>query len=573
MTLKPKKITLVLGLLALAFLVIGGRLVQIGLNHQANSQDLIAYSSQQQGGSSITKARRGTIYDHEGQPIAMDATSYSLLAILKHTDENLVVKDYDLTANTLAPHLGMTVDQVLEILRNPDVSQTEFGTAGRNLSQETKDQIEAANLPGIIFTQQSVRQYINDVFASHLIGYAVFLENQAEDKADELIGQAPILKGQIGIEAAYNPILSGQINYQNQISQGQSQDFLSGTDLYLTLDARIQNTLEDTMTQVQNQYQPLEMGAYLVEIPSGKLLAASQRPSFNLNTRDGIDKEWRDYLLEEDFEPGSTIKILTLATAYDQEVYTPGETFQSGSVEIFDTTIKDHNLVGWGQISFEEGLIRSSNTAMVHLVDRIGVDNWIERLQAFGFGKTTNFGLANEIQGSLTFDNPVSKYMSAFGHAFAATPIQLMQAYAAIANQGQMLKVQVIQGQGSKADQYQAQNLGQIVTPQAAEYVLNLMVDTVALDYGTAKPFASDLVTVAAKTGTAEIANPQGTGYLTGPNDYLHSVVAFFPAENPRYMAYIFMQQPTTTNGMLGSQLLAQIFHPLLESILVDPTN
>lgn len=556
------------GLLAFAFMVIGYRIIQIGHLHQVNQEDLIAYRTANQERSSITQARRGTIYDNNGQPIAMDATSYSLLAVMRHSEDALIIKDYDLTAKTLAPYLNMTVDQVLEILRNPDVNQTEFGTSGRNLSQKTKDAIEAANLPGIYFTQESVRQYVNDVFASHLIGYAIPMEENIAEE-NQLNIDAPILSGQIGIEAAYNNILSGKENYVSQVQIGNTQNYLSGDDIYLTIDSRIQNTLEDIMTKTQATYQPVEMGAYVVELPTGKMIAASQRPTFNLNNREGIEAEWRDYLTEEDFEPGSTIKILTMATAYDKKVFTPGETYQSGSVEIYDTVIRDHNIDGWGTITFDEGLARSSNTAMVHLVDRMGTDNWVESLKTFGFGVSTNFGLPGEIAGTLNFDNPVSKYMSGFGQAFAATPLQLLQAYSAIANDGKMIKVQVIEGIGTEDSTYEVQELGQIVSPEAANYVKNLMVDTVTADYGTAKSFQTQTTSVAAKTGTAQIANEDGTGYLSGPNDYLHSVVAFFPAEDPKYMVYLFMQQPSVTNGLIGSQILAQMFHPLVDTLLI----
>ena len=133
-----------------------------------------------------------------------------------------------------------------------------------------------------------------------------------------------------------------------------------------------------------------------------------------------------------------------------------------------------------------------------------------------------------------------------------------------------MVKVQYIEGIGEKNNQYKVQELGQPISKEAAGHVLGLMVDTVEKDYGTAKPFKSDIVKVAAKTGTAEIANEDGTGYLTGPNDYTDSVVAFFPADDPKYMMYLYMKQPTDKKGLIGSQILAQTFHPFIESIYIN---
>lgn len=541
------------------------RIVQLTVLKSVNGVDLVSYTEIANERSSITQARRGTIFDSKDQPIAMDTTSYSLFAILRNEDEEVVVKDYDLTAKVLSEYIDLSRDEILELLRNPDANQIEFGDAGRSLSKEAKEKIEEAKLPGLYFASETTRQYINDFFASHLIGYAMPLAAGEDD-----FGQAEILKGQLGIEFSYDEQLSGAKDYQEQWDAANNLNYLSGDDIYLTIDSRLQNHLEDLLDTAVTTYQPKEMGAYLVEVKTGKLIAAAQRPSFNLNTREGIDKEWRNFLTEDAYEPGSTIKILTMSVAYDQKLYKPDEKYHSGTIEVYDTKISDHNLVGWGDITFEEGLARSSNTAMVTLTERLGDQKWIEELSKFGFGKSTNSGLINEIAGSFSFDNPVSRYMSSFGQAFSTTPIQLLQAFTSVANHGTMVKVQYIEGIGDKKNQYKVQELGHPISKETADHVLGLMVNTVEKDYGTAKPFKSDVVNVAAKTGTAEIANEDGTGYLTGPNDYTDSVVAFFPAEDPKYMMYLYMKQPTDKKGLIGSQILAQTFHPFIESIYIN---
>ncbi|MHA3225216.1 peptidoglycan D,D-transpeptidase FtsI family protein [Globicatella sulfidifaciens] len=542
------------------------RIVQLTVLKSVNGVDLVSYTEIANERSSITQARRGTIFDSKDQPIAMDTTSYSLFAILRNADEEVIVKDYDLTAKVLSENIDLTRDQVLALLRNPDANQVEFGEAGRNLSKEEKEKIEEANLPGVYFASETTRQYINDFFASHLIGYAMpLLAGENDDLED-----AEILKGQLGIELSYDEQLSGAKDYREQWEAANNLNYLSGDDIYLTIDSRLQNQLEDLLNTAVTTYQPKEMGAYLVEVNTGKLIAAAQRPSFNLNTRKGIDKEWRNFLTEDAYEPGSTIKILTMSVAYDLHLYQPNEKYHSGTIEIFDTKINDHNLYGWGDITFEEGLARSSNTAMVTLIERLGEEKWIDELAKFGFGKSTNSGLINEIGGTFSFDNPVSRYMSSFGQAFSTTPIQLLQAFTSVANHGTMVKVQYIEGIGKKNNHYKVQELGQPISKEAADHVLDLMVDTVEKDYGTAKPFKSNIVKVAAKTGTAEIANEDGTGYLTGPNDYTDSVVAFFPADEPKYMMYLYMKQPTDKKGLIGSQILAQTFHPFIESIYIN---
>lgn len=536
------------------------RFTQISLFKTSNGQDLAAYHETGTKRSSITEARRGSIFDQQGNPIAMDTTSYSLFAVLRSDwgDTNLV-KDPDVTAKALAKHLGLDRDKILAQLTQNNVYQVEFGNAGQHLSAETKKAIEAENLPGLVFVSETTRKYVNDVYASHLIGYAT-----AAAKEEDQPLSAQVLEGKLGLEAAYNVSLSGQDSNQSSTRQ------LIGKDLHLTLDSRLQNKLEELMTQYQMTYQPEALQAYLVEAKTGKLVAASQRPSFNLNTREGIEAEWKNLMVEEAYEPGSTIKILTMSVAYDRQLYKPGELYQSGSIQVYDQVVKDYNKVGWGQISFEEGLARSSNVAMVNLVNRMGDQEWVKKLGDFGFGKGTDFGLENETTGNFQFDNPVSRIMSGFGQGFSATPIQLLQAYSSIGNQGQMLKVQVVQGLDS-AGEFQARVLGKPISKEAANHVLQLMVDTVEKPYGTAVSFRNPYVKVAAKTGTAQIADPNGSGYLTGANDYYHSVVTFFPADNPKYMLYMAMKRPQQDHGLLGSQILGKLFNDYIEYIMVKP--
>ncbi|WP_314211054.1 penicillin-binding protein 2 [uncultured Abiotrophia sp.] len=536
------------------------RFAQISLFKTSNGQDLTAYHETGTKRSSITEARRGSIFDQQGNPIAMDTTSYSLFAVLRSDwgDTNLV-KDPDVTAKTLAKHLGLDRDMILAQLTQNNVYQVEFGNAGQHLSSETKKAIESENLPGLVFVSETTRKYVNDVYASHLIGYAT-----AAAKEEDQPLSAQVLEGKLGLEAAYNVSLSGQDGNQSSTRQ------LIGKDLHLTLDSRLQNKLEELMTQYQMTYQPEALQAYLVEAKTGKLVAASQRPSFNLNTREGIEAEWKNLMVEEAYEPGSTIKILTMSVAYDRQLYKPGELYQSGSIQVYDQVVKDYNKVGWGQISFEEGLARSSNVAMVNLVNRMGDQEWVKKLGDFGFGKGTDFGLENETTGNFQFDNPVSRIMSGFGQGFSATPIQLLQAYSSIGNQGQMLKVQVVQGLDS-AGEFQSRVLGKPISKEAANHVLQLMVDTVEKPYGTAVSFRNPYVKVAAKTGTAQIADPNGSGYLTGANDYYHSVVTFFPADNPKYMLYMAMKRPQQDHGLLGSQILGKLFNDYIEYIMVKP--
>lgn len=550
-------LTLVVGLLLII------RFGQLTINKTVNNVDLVEYGQTNENRSSITDARRGTIFDKNGQPIAMDTTSYSMYAVLNSSWDDNTVKDPDHTANILSQLIDLSHDQILDILLTPNVNQVEFGNAGRNLSPEVKAMIDKQQIPGVMFESNTVRQYVNDYFASHLIGYAT------PEFHDDF--QTNILTGQIGIEKSLNGILSGEEQYKTNIENNLTENHLAGSDIYLTLDARLQNFMEDLLGRSYERYQPEEISAYLVEVETGKLITAAQRPSFNLNTREGIEQKWTNMLVEEAFEPGSTIKILTMALSYDLNLYQLGETFMSGAIEVYDQVVRDYNLVGWGEITFDEALARSSNVAMVELVQRMGEDKWIEMLANLGFGLSTDSGLPNETIGSLQFDNPVSKIMSGFGQGFAASPIQLLQAYTSIGNEGKQMKIQYLNGIGSnESSAYKSETLGQPISAEAANHILKLMIDTVEQSYGTAQDFKNRNMRIAAKTGTAQIADPNSLGYLTGPYDYYFSVVSFFPAEDPQYMLYLSMKRPQNPQGRTGSQILAEIFQPFVENVMIN---
>ncbi len=539
------------------FLIFGLRLFQIGIVNKVNDVAIapMDYKETQLRSSNLPK-QRGSILDAEGHPIAVDATSYSIYANVNPEAEDSV-QDIDQTARVLSEVLSLSVDEVIGILKTPGASQVEFGAAGQGLSLEQKRTIEQAELPGIHFTSEPDRHYMNDYFASHLIGYTA--PEPQEDGAEESLEN----HGQIGIEYAYDDTLNDYL-----INEGES-GIASGRDIRLTLEGNLQSVLEDLIQQVYVRYAPKNISAYLVEAETGRLLSAAQRPSFNLNTLDGIENEWRNLLVENVYEPGSTIKILTTAIAYEMGIVQPTDRFLSGEIDLYGTTVRDYNLTGWGQITYDQGLIHSSNVGVARLVEMMGVEQWQEALARFGFGQTTDSGLPNENPGTIQFDNPVSAIMSGFGQGLLTSPIQLLQAYSSIGNDGRMLKIQYI-------DQIQGREkmtpvvLQDDISPEVANHILDVMVQTVKDPNGTAQDFDHEKVSIAAKTGTAQIADPNGNGYLTGPNDYYFSVVSFFPAEDPKYMLYISMQQPSTPNNRTGSQIISELFHPFVDYVLIN---
>ena len=134
-----------------------------------------------------------------------------------------------------------------------------------------------------------------------------------------------------------------------------------GQDIYLTIDKTIQNFLEDALNKAEEKYNPEKMTAIVANAKTGEILAMSQRPTFEPNTREGLSTNWLNEATEQTIEPGSTMKIFTLAAAIEEGVWDPNATYKSGSYTLFDDTIRDHNVYGWGQITYLEGFQRSSN--------------------------------------------------------------------------------------------------------------------------------------------------------------------------------------------------------------------
>lgn len=540
-------------------LIVMGRFVQLGIFKSTNGIDLTELSMSSIVGSSINDIPRGTIYDQNGVPLAIDATSYSLFAIVDNEGLSTVSRPIE-TANMLSEHLNMSAQEIYDILQTEDVVQVEFGPAGKNISRELKESIESEGFSGLGFYENQQRKYINNYFASHLIGYL------SEDEQYLYNGEAVRTRvGKSGVEAAFNDQLSGIDDFYLMQTH---EKLLRGRDVYLTLNSQLQNHLEQLLTTAYEKYEPELISGYLVELGTGKLLSAGQRPSYNLNTLEGIDQDWEGQFVSEAYEPGSTLKILTQSIAYDRNIYQPNELVMTGSIEIEDTVVKDYNLYGWGEIPFDEALARSSNVSMVELVRRMGLESWEQTLEELGFGQSTHSDLPGENTGFIDFDNPVSVYMSGFGQAISATPIQLMQAYSMIGNQGDIIKIQY--AYGSDTSDYETQKIKTMIRPESAQHILDILMDAVEQPYGTAQDFKMPNVRIAAKTGTAQIANPTGAGYLTGPNDYYFSVVSFFPAEQPEYMLYLTLKRPENNQGRMGSQILAEVFKPFVDYVLLN---
>lgn len=553
-----------------SYIVIGGHVAGTSLAEK---------TKQLYQGSEVVKAKRGTIYDRNGVALAEDASSYSIKAILSKTytsgDKKLYVeeKNFDKIAEILHKNLSIDKKDALNILEDgakKELYQVEFGSYGKNISQETKQNIEAdmkkEGVAGLYFVDHQARMYPNGVFSSHFIGYAV------PDKDENG------LVGKLGLESAYNDILSGKDgkiiyqkdNFQNPLpgKVAEEEKAVDGQDIYTTLDSRLQSYLETLMDQVNEEYQPEELTAVLMKAKTGEILAMGQRPTFNPETMEGLTGEdaiWRNFLVQDSYEPGSTMKVFTTAAAIEEGEFNENETFQSGKIQVEDATINDHDFGEKGVLTMRQALSWSSNVGMVILEQRLG-GRWYNYLQKLGFGQSTHSGLDDEVNGALPTSNIVDRAMSAYGQAVGVTNFQMMKAFTSIANNGTMIQPRyiskVVDPQTGEERTTQTEVLGQPFSKETTEKVREYMRDVVESEnYGSAYGvYSVPGYNVSAKTGTAQIASDTG-GYQTGDTAYLYSIVEMVPSEDPDYVLYLTMKHPKTYDRMA----LAKIANPLMK--------
>ncbi|MGE7997166.1 penicillin-binding protein [Lysinibacillus sp. NPDC093190] len=559
------------------FFLLFSRMFMLQATGEVEGQELAARAAAKYSKESAISASRGKIYDTNGQVIAEDTLSYRIIAIVNEkatTDEKNPrhVVDPEKTAKILAEYIPMDEEKIYKQLtrvndKGEKPYQVEFGSAGRGISHDTMSKIKAEKLPGILFINDLKRYYPNGIFASHLIGFALKEENKDGTFTT---------KGKMGLELTYNKELTGKdgkVEYETDAfhyllpnSEKMVTPAKNGDDIYLTIDKTIQSFLEEAMTSVEKEYNPESMTAIVADPKTGRILAMTQRPTFNPDTREGDNMKWLNEAIEETIEPGSTMKTFTLASAIDTGAWEPNAKYMSGQYRVLDRVIKDYNKVGWGQITYLQGFQRSSNTAMAHLLKLIGEDVFFDYLDRFGFGKKTGIDLPNEASGTLLSKYPVERVTTTFGQGSTVTPIQLIQALTAIANDGKMMQPYVIDrivdpSTGKTIQKHEPIVKGKPVSADTAKQVKEILASTLTAKDGTAKDYILEEYEVAGKTGTAQIPKPDGKYY---ENEYLYSFLGMAPVDNPQLIMYVSVKRPKLKQGELGSVPVSKIFNPVM---------
>lgn len=567
--------------MAFVFLLFVGRFLYLSISKTIAGENISERVSNLYKRDEILKSVRGAIYDNSGNVIAEDSHSFTLYAILDKSSldykgKPMYVVDKEKTAEKLSTVIPLSEKKILKYLHPKyKAYQVEFGTAGSGISLATKKKIMAMHLPGIHFDETPSRLYPNGRFASHIIGIA----QPFNDKKTHSIN----LIGTMGIEKYFNKVLSGKDGrrialvdageYQLPGGQHSYKAPINGNNIYLTIDSQLQIYLENLLDAVQNKYKPKALTAIVEDVKTGKIRAASQRPTFDPATRKGLNDNWRNILVQDSYEPGSVFKILSITAAIQEGKYNPKEYYRSGSITFNGSTIHDWNYTGWGAIPFEQAFPRSSNVGMSILVNRLGRQTWRRYLDNYHIGKKTNITLPDENSGLINIHSQIDQAVTSFGQGINVNAMQMMQVYSALANSGQMLKPQLVEkivsSSGKVIKRYKKIKVGKpVYSQETAQTTLKLMRDVVEKEYGMGMTYKIPGKSIAVKTGTAQIAGIHG-GYLKGDRNYLFSVVGLTPADNPRYCIYITMKQPQIMSDP-PETIMSLIFKPLINRVSVS---
>ncbi len=551
----------------------------LSLSKKVYGKDMDAFAETRNTVHKTIKATRGRIFDSNQNILALNVSSYTIVAHLERSkvymgDYYIKDSETDLVAEKLAPVLEVEVETLKGYFdrgKANNVYQIELGRAGKGITELKKEEIENLGITGIDFIESQKRYYPNGDFASYVIGYAKDTEVTETDESGNTSTITEII-GELGIESKYNDLLKGKdgyIEYQQdrygyKIAGTKETSVASedGYDVYLTIDANIQRFIETAIKDAQNIYDPEWLMITAMDAKTGDILGTSATPSFDPNIREIVNYE--NPLISQPFEPGSTMKTYTYMCALENNKYDGNETFLSGNYQMGEDTINDWNSgIGWGTITFDKGYEYSSNVGIVNLIERhLSRKELQECFEKYGFGKNTGIELSREQPGTLRFTYPIEVATAGFGQGITTTAIQQLQALTLISNDGKMLTPHIVSkivnpNTGEVYYERQKEESEQLVKTSTVKKMKELMYNTVhGRDSGSTGYFYDiEGFDIIGKTGTSQIFNNATGKYLTGANSYIFSFAGMYPNDNPEIIIYSAMKLPKhgTSTGLANA--------------------
>ncbi len=550
---------------------------------------------EQQTRDTPIEAERGTIYDRNGNELAVSVTCYTIWVRptdVKKTEEKdaskreaEAQKKIEKVSKTLSESLDMDYDEVKKMV----TKEQSIIKIKKGVSKTVADKIRKEKLPGVEIAEDTKREYPLGAFASQTLGTVT------DDNA-----------GRSGLELQYNTYLSGVsgrwINYTdtsgNRLSYGKEKYYKAedGYSLVTTIDQVIQHYTEKALDQVMESTGADRVMAIVMDPKTGDILAMAQTPDFDLNNPKVPDsstekaklekmsesekvtywnKMWRNSLISDVYEPGSTFKLLTTAIALEEDVATPKSTYNcTGSIQVADQTIHCWSRSNpHGHQTLTEAVSNSCNPVFVQLATKVGIDKFYEHLGTFGITGTTGIDFPGETTAILQSKEnagPVGLATVGFGQGIAVTPIQLITAISSFGNDGKMMKPRLVKelkdSSGKTVKTFDTEVVRQTVSEETAGEMRDIMQYVV--DNGGGGSFQVDGYKVGGKTGTAN--KPKAGGYS---DQTYSSAIAMAPMDDPQVAVLLIVDNPKGVHfgSVVAGPGVKQILSDTLRYLNISP--
>lgn len=509
------------------------------------------------------KANRGTIYDRNGDPLAISIASQSVYInpkLIRKEDqrENTEKRqDKDEVIQSLASILEIDASEIEEKVEK-DVS---FAYIKRRITDEQAEALKELKYTGVYFLEESRRSYPKGSLASHIVGFAG-IDNQ----------------GLNGIELQYDNTLLGTsgkflMEYDgvgNELPNATEKYVPSepGCDLYLTIDETIQYVVERELKKVVQEQNAASATALVMDVKTGALLAMGNYPDYDPNDYGAVDSSvWSNFAVNGLYEPGSTFKILTTAMVLEERVTSADENFYCpGYQYIGKMKMNCHKKIGHGAETFTQGVANSCNPVFVEVSRRLGMNKFYDYLEGFGMTKPTGLDLPGEADSLIVPEKTAVPYDLAamsIGQSNAFTPIQMITAISSVANGGKLMKPYIVEKimdpDGNLVKETKPEVVRQVISEETAREVWTILETVVSS--GTGKQGQVEGYKIAGKTGTAEkVANG---GYSARAR--VVSFAGFAPADAPQIACLVIVDEPIDAHG--GSTA-GPVFKNIMEDTL-----
>ncbi len=492
--------------------------------------------------------KRGNIYDRYGERLAVSASTDTVVAI------PVEIQNPEHTARRLAGVLNMDQQEIYRRI----TSRLAAVYLERKLDSERAQKIKTMHLPGIIFTEESKRFYPQQGLASHLLGFAG-IDSQGLDGIEYSYDQ--LLKGEFGDLEAERDATGREIPFGYQ-SYNPPDD---GSHLYLTIDNVIQFLIEKKLEAAMEEHEALSGTVVAMEPDTGRILALANHPAYDPNEFASYSPDrWRNVAISDNYEPGSTFKAFTAATALELGLVSEQDHFYDpGSIKVEGETIRCWQPGGHGSQSFVEIVQNSCNPAFVQLGQRIGREDYLDYIHDFGFGSPTGIPLPGEASGMLYSHQtlgPVELATMAYGHGVAVTPMQLITGMSVIANGGQLIQPQVVErivsSEGDRIQEFEPQVVRRVISEETSRRMRDILYQVV--EDGSGYRAQIDGYAIGGKTGTAQHYRD---------DIYDVSFVGFLPASDPSFIMLVVLRG-LSSEPYYASQTVVPLYHEIVLDII-----